>query len=378
MLNEDQQRFKKETIKFVKENLEYDIIKNDRESIFNRDAWRKFGEYGVQGWLIPKEYGGRELDVLTMVVGMEALGYSCLDDGILFGMNAHLLACAMPILNFGSEEQKRQYLPKMCNGEMICSHSATEPKTGSDVYGLTTSAEKNGTNYVINGEKHYATGGAFADIFIVFATTDPSLGAKGLSAFIIHRDNPGLIISPIVETMGERTAGIVRLKLDNCIVNESERLGPEGIGSLIFSTSMEWERGFILSRAIGTMERLLEKSLRYARSHKQFGKPIGSFQFISGKLVDMKIRLENSRYQLYHLAKKKEKKKTIVMDAAMVNLYVSEAWVDSSMNAMEIFGGNGYTVESGMEREVRNAIGGKFYSGTTEMQKIVISKFMGL
>lgn len=378
MLNENQQKFKQETIEFVKANLMYDIIKNDRESIFNRDAWNKCADYGVQGWLIPKIYGGKELDVLTMVCGMEALGYACLDDGLLFGINAHLLACAMPILNFGSEDQKKQYLPRMCNGEIICSHSATEPKSGSDIYALTTYAKKEGANYVINGEKHYVTNGAFADIFIVFATTDPSLGAKGLSAFIIHRDTPGLIISPMVETMGDRTAGIVRLKLSNCVVNESQRLGQEGIGSLIFSTSMEWERGFILSRAIGTMQRLLEKSLHYAKNHKQFGQPIGGFQFISGKLVDMKIRLENSRYHIYHLAKKKEKKKTIVMDAAMANLYVSEAWVDSSINTMEIFGGNGYTVESGIEREVRNAIGSKFYSGTSEMQKNVIAKFMGL
>jgi alkylation response protein AidB-like acyl-CoA dehydrogenase len=241
-----------------------------------------------------------------------------------------------------------------------------------------TTAEKRGSKYVLNGEKHYVTNGAVADMFIVFANTNPSLKEKGISAFIIHKDTPGLITSKVIETMGKRTAGIVRLRLENCEIDELQLLGSEGIGSLIFTSSMEWERGFILSRSIGAMERLLEKSLKYAKTHKQFGQPIGKFQYVSGKLVEMKMDLENAKNLIYNLAKKKDENKTVVMDAALVNLYVSEAWVRCSLNAIEIYGGNGYITENEIEREVRNAIGSKFYSGTTEMQKIVIAKFMGL
>lgn len=378
MLNQEQENIKKQAIRFARQSLDYDIIKNDHESIFNKAAWLKCAQYGVQGWLIPKRYGGKELGVLNTVCGMQGLGYACLDDGLLFGISAHLFACAMPILSFGTEEQKEKYLPLMCSGKIIASHSATEPKAGSDIYNLTTLAEKRSNKYVLNGEKHYVTNGAAADIFIVFASTNPSLKEKGISSFIIHKDTPGLITTPLIKTMGNRTAGIVRLKLENCEVDESQLLGSEGMGSLIFTSSMEWERGFILSRSVGSMERLFEKSLKYAKKHKQFGEPIGKFQYISGKLVEMKMCIENAKNLIYNLAKKKGEKKTVVMDAALVNLYVSEAWVKCSMNAIEIYGGNGYITENEIEREVRNSIGSKFYSGTTEMQKIVIAKFMGL
>ncbi|CAN0535189.1 unnamed protein product, partial [Scytosiphon promiscuus] len=151
--------FKKKVTFFAQEHLAYDVIKNDKESVFNRDAWRKCGEFGVQGWLIPKKYGGQELDVPTVVSGMQGLGYACMDDGLLFGISAHLFACAMPILNFGSEEQKLKYLPGMCNGTIISSHSATEPSAGSDIYSLTTTAKKDKDTYILNGQKHYVTNG---------------------------------------------------------------------------------------------------------------------------------------------------------------------------------------------------------------------------
>ena len=378
MWNQEQEEFKKNVINFVSENLNSDVIKNDRESVFNRVDWNKCGEFGVQGWLIPKGYGGFGLDVPTTICGMEGLGYACKDDGLLFSISAHLFACAMPILGFGTEEQKQLYLPPMCNGKMIASHSATEPKSGSDIYSLTTFAEKNHQRYVLNGEKHYVTNGSIANIFLVFASTDFSLGSKGISAFLIPRDTPGLIITPQIETMGDRTSGIVRIRLENCSISEKQRLGEEGAGSLIFSTSMEWERGFILARSVGTMERLLEKSIKYAKTHKQFGQPIGSFQLISSKLVDMKVRLENCRNLIINLAHKKKSKRVCIMDAAIANLYISESWVKSALSAMDIHGGNGYMVENELEREVRNALGSKFYSGTTEIQKIVISKFLGL
>lgn len=378
MLSQEQERLKQEAIKFAKEHLSYDMVKNDYESVFNKEAWLKCGKFGVQGFLVPKRYGGKGLGVLDTICSMQGLGYACLDDGLLFGLSAHLFACVMPIYSFGTDQQKEKYLPSMCLGETIGSHSATEREAGSDIYSLTTTAEKRGSKYILNGDKHYVTNGSNADVFTVFASTNPSLKEKGISAFIIDKDTPGLIRSERLKTMGNRTSGIIRLKLENCEVDASQILGREGMGSLIFTSSMEWERGFILSRSIGAMERLLEKSLKYAKKHKQFGQSIGKFQYIAGKLVEMKMHLENAKNVIYNLAKKKDDNKTVIMDAAMSNLCVSEAWVESSMRAIEIYGGNGYITEYEIEREVRNAIGSKFYSGTTEMQKIVIAKFMGL
>lgn len=377
MENINYKKFKQDVIQFGLNNLSYNMIKNDNKCIFNQQAWNKCGELGVQGWPIPQKYGGKGLSILKTIYGLQGLGYACKDNGLLFGISAHLWACAMPILSFGNETQKKHFLPLLSNGNIIAAHSATEPQAGSDVYSLTTTATKHKDTFILNGEKHYVTNGGVADIFIIFATTDITLGQKGISVFIVHRDNPGLIISPKVLTMGDRTCEIIRLKLQNCEVKKQHLLGQEGIGALIFSRSMEWERGFILTPAIGTMERLLDQSIKYARTHKQFGQPIGRFQLVSSKIVDMKIRLENCKSHITNLAHKKDNKKTAIMEAAIANLYISESWFKSTINAMEIHGGNGYMTEMEIERELRDALGSKFYSGTSEIQKTVIAKFLG-
>ncbi|MES2203587.1 MAG: acyl-CoA dehydrogenase family protein [Pseudomonadota bacterium] len=285
----EQERLRKEVIQFAHQSLSCDMIKHDREAIFNRDAWQKCGEFGVQGWLIPTNYGGKGFDILTAIYGMQALGYSCKDNGFLFGMNAHIWACEMPLLAFGSDAQKEKYLPLLASGQWIASHSATEPQAGSDIFNLKTTAQKKDDKYILNGAKHYVTNGAVADLFIVFASVDLALGEKGLTVFLIEKNTPGLVVTPVISTMGDRTAQVTRLKLENCEVPVSHRLGAEGAGMTIFSHSMEWERGFILGTAVGTMERILEKSMEYARKHKQFGQSISKFQLVSTKLVDMKI-----------------------------------------------------------------------------------------
>ncbi len=344
----------------------------------HREAWNKCGEFGVQGWLIPTAYGGQNLDILTVIYAMQALGYSCKDNGLLFGMNAHIWACEMPLLAFGSAEQKEKYLPLLASGKWIASHSATEPQAGSDIFNLTTTAQKKGDKYILNGNKHYVTNGAVADLFIVFASVDLTLGEKGLTVFLIEKDTPGLIVSPLISTMGDRTAQVTRLTLENCEVLATNRLGAERAGMTIFSHSMEWERGFILGTAVGTMERILEQSINYARKHKQFGQSISKFQLVSTKFVDMKLLLESSKLHLYKMAWMKKQRKIAFLEAAMTNLYISEAWVELCMKALEIHGGNGYMTELGLERELRDALGSKFYSGTSEIQRNVIAKFMGV
>lgn len=372
-----QEQLRKDVVEFARQSLSCDMIKHDREGVFNHDAWNKCGDFGVHGWLIPSAYGGGGLDILTTIYGMQALGYACKDNGMLFGMNAHIWACEMPLLSFGNNEQKEKYLPLLASGRWIGAHAATEPQAGSDIFNLTTIATKEGDEYIINGTKHYVTNGAVADLFIVFASIDLALGEKGLTVFLIEKGTPGLEITPVIPTMGDRTAQVTRLKLNNCVVPVRSRLGEEGAGMTIFTHSMEWERGFILSTAVGTMQRILEQSIDYARKHKQFGQSIAKFQLVSTKLVDMKLLLESAKMHLYKMAWMKEQRKIALLEAAITNLFISEAWVELCMKAIEIHGGNGYMTELELERELRDAIGSKFYSGTSEIQRTVIAKFIG-
>ncbi|MEG4811613.1 acyl-CoA dehydrogenase family protein [Microcoleus sp. F8-D3] len=376
--NSQQIQFKKKVIQFAQQSLISDLIKHDKEEIFNRDAWQKCCDFGVLGWPIPARYGGQELDILTTAYALQGLGYGCKDNGLIFSMNAHIWACEMPLLTFGTEEQKEKYLPLLCRGGWIASHAATEPQAGSDIYSLKTTAQKDGDKYILNGYKHYVTNGTLADLFIIFATVDPSLGKEGLTTFMIEKDTPGLILSEPISKMGMRTAEVPELRLENCEVSAANRLGEEGTGLAIFNHSMEWERGFILAAAVGTMERLLEQSIRYARSHKQFGQAIGKFQLVANKLVEMKLRLENAKAYLYKVAWMKENKQMALMEASMANLYISEAWVQSCLEAIEVHGAYGYLTNTELERELRDAIGSKFYSGTSEIQRVVIAKFLGL
>ncbi len=372
-----QEQLRKDVVQFARQSLSCDMIKHDREGVFNHDAWNKCGDFGVHGWLIPSAYGGSGLDILTTIYGMQALGYACKDNGMLFGMNAHIWACEMPLLSFGNNEQKEKYLPLLASGRWIGAHAATEPQAGSDIFNLTTIAKKEGDEYIINGTKHYVTNGAVADLFIVFASIDLALGEKGLTVFLIEKGTPGLEISPVISTMGDRTAQVTRLELKNCVVPARSRLGQEGAGMTIFTHSMEWERGFILGTAVGTMQRILEQSIDYARKHKQFGQSIAKFQLVSTKLVDMKLLLESAKMHLYKMAWMKEQRKIALLEAAITNLFISEAWVELCMKAIEIHGGNGYMTELELERELRDAIGSKFYSGTSEIQRAVIAKFIG-
>ncbi|NEQ86155.1 MAG: acyl-CoA dehydrogenase [Moorea sp. SIO2I5] len=376
--NSQQIAFKKKVIRFVQQSLISDLIKQDKEEIFNRDGWQKCCDFGIHGWPIPFRYGGQELDILTIACALQGLGYGCKDNGLIFGMNAHIWAGEMPLLTFGSEEQKEKYLPLLCREGWIASHAASEPQAGSDIYSLKTTAQKDGDKYILNGHKHYVTNGTVANLFIIFANVDPSLGKEGLTAFIIEKDTPGLVVQKTTSTMGVRTAQVAELKLENCEVSASHRLGKEGAGLAIFNHSMEWERGFILASAVGTMERLLEQSIRYARTHKQFGQAIGKFQLVANKLVDMKLRLESAKAHLYKVAWMKEHQKMALMEASMANLYISEAWVKSALEAIEVHGAYGYLTKTELERELRDAIGSKFYSGTSEIQRVVIGKFLGL
>jgi hypothetical protein len=309
---------------------------------------------------------------------MEGLGYGCHDNGLIFAINAQMWSVMMPILSFGSEELKRRYLPALCSGEMIGAHGMTEPDTGSDAYGLRTRAVRSGDGYILNGSKMFVTNAPVADMAVVFATVDPSKGMWGITGFIVDTGTPGFSVSRGIDKMGLRTSPMGELILQDCYIPLENRLGPEGTGARIFNHSMEWERSCILASNLGVMERQLEQSIAYARERIQYDQPIGKFQSVANRIVDMKVRLETARLILYKVAWLRKIGKPAAMEAAMAKLYLSECFVQSGLDAIRTLGGYGYMTEFEVERNLRDAIGGTIYSGTSDIQRNIIARLLGL
>jgi alkylation response protein AidB-like acyl-CoA dehydrogenase len=287
-------------------------------------------------------------------------------------------ACETPIVRFGTDEQKERYLPAMCDGSLIAAHGMSEPGSGSDAFSLRTTAAKHGDRYVLNGSKTFVTNAPGAGVFVLFATTDRSLGFAGLCAFLVDRDAPGLSVGPPLAKMGLRSSPMGEVFLDDCEIHESQLLGRRGGGMAIFNSSIQWERSCILASAVGTMQRQLERCVAHAREREQFGHAIGEFQAVAHRIVNMKVRLETSRLLLYRLARLMDERQPSAHEAALVKLHLSESFVQSSLDAVHVHGGYGYMEEYELERELRDAIGGRYYSGTSDMQKNIIARQLGL
>jgi alkylation response protein AidB-like acyl-CoA dehydrogenase len=375
---DEQLGFKKAVIGFAQKELNEGVIERDHHSIFPRELWKKCAEFGILGLPFPEKYGGSEADILTTMLTMEGLGYGCSDNGLVFGINAQLWSIQMPIMTYGTEAQKEKYLPGLCGGKIIGAHGMTEPDSGSDAYSLRTKADRCEQGYILNGTKMFVTNAPVADMAVVFATVDPAKAIWGLTAFLVDKGTPGFTISGHIEKMGLRTSPMGELILQDCFVPEENRLGAVGGGAKIFNHSMEWERSCILASYVGVMERQLEQSIQYARDRVQYGQPIGKFQSVANRIVDMKVRLETARLLLYKVAWLKKMGKPSTMEAAMVKLYLSESFVASGMDAIRTMGGYGYMTEWEVERDVRDAIGGILYSGTSDIQRNIIARLLGL
>jgi alkylation response protein AidB-like acyl-CoA dehydrogenase len=377
-LDADQLAFRDSVVRFATAELNDDVIQRDRTGQFNCAAFKKCAEFGIQGLPIPPEYSGSAADPLTVVVAMEALGYGCKDSGLLFSINAQMWSFQIPVLKFGTEAQKCKYLPPLCRGDMVAVHAMTEPESGSDAFSLRTQAVRSNGGYVLNGTKTFITNAPIADAILVFATVDRQKGMQGISAFIVDKDTHGLKTSQHLDKMGLRTSPMAEVVLEDCEVPLENRLGPEGAGVAIFNCSMEWERGSILASCLGTMQRQLETCVQYARDRKQFGRPIGKFQAIAHRIANMKVRLEAARWLVYRVAWLKQQGKSAVMDAAIAKLQVSESFVQSCLDAIQIHGAYGYMTESGIERDLRDSISGTIYSGSSEIQRNIIAAWLGL
>lgn len=376
--SEDQLALRRSIVEFAQRELGEGIQADDRSGTLSRTKWRKCAEMGIHGLAVPEEYGGTGHDVLTTVAAIEALGYGCADAGLLFAIGAQMWAVQSPILRFGNDAQKQHYLPRLLSGEIIGAHAITEPGSGSDTFSMTATAEKRGDEYVLNGSKTFATNAPVADVFVVFATTNAKRGFMGVTAFLIDKGTPGLTTGKAIDKMGIRTSPMGEVFLSDCVVPASARLGREGNGGTIFTHSMGWERTCILAGAVGAMERQLETCIAYAAQREQFGKAIGKFQSVSNKIVQMKIRFETSRLLLYRAAWLRANGQEATAEVAMAKLCISEAHVASSLDAIQIHGGYGYSTETGIERDLRDALGSRIYSGTSEIQHEIIARAIGL
>jgi alkylation response protein AidB-like acyl-CoA dehydrogenase len=376
--SEEQQAFRREVMRFAKGELASDVVARDLAEEFDWDGWKKCAQFGIHGLPIPKEYGGSDAGILTTLCALEALGYGCRDNGLLFSINAHMWSSEIPILHFGTEAQKKRYLPKLVSGEFIGVHAMTEPMTGSDAYNMRSRAERKGDRYVINGSKTFITNAQYADMVIVFANLDASKGAGGVSAFIVDKGTPGFTISKKLHKMGLRTSPMAELAFQDCEVPVENLLGKEGGGPAIFTASMEWERICILASHVGGMQRTLETCVSYAKERHQFGQPIGHFPAIANKVAEMDMRLETARLVLYKAAWLKEQGRHPLREASIAKLYVAEACIQNALDAIQIHGGYGYMTEYQIERELRDVIASKIYSGTSEIQKKIIAGLHGL
>jgi alkylation response protein AidB-like acyl-CoA dehydrogenase len=377
-LSENQLQLQNAAIEFAQAELNDDIIRRDRDEVFSLEGWKKCAHFGAMGLPVPSEYGGMGLGITDVIAVMEGLGYGARDHGLLFSINAHLWTNSLPILVYGTEEQKRKYLPGLSSGELIGANGASEPDAGSDIFSMRTRAERRGDCYVLNGAKTFVSNASVANLFAIYATVDPALGAMGITAFLVERDTPGLTVSRGLEKMGLRTSPMAEIVLDNCTIPAANRLGREGRGVAVFESSMEWERGCILANYLGLMRRQLEGCIAHVRNRKQFGQPIGKFQSVANKVVDMKVRLDTCRPLVYRIGWLKERNKPAMMESSIAKIYVSESLVHSCMDALQIHGGYGYMVEQGIERELRDALGSTLYSGTSEIQRNVIAKCLGI
>ena len=374
----DQERLWRRVLDETRTKLQPHVARRGYDRLFGYEEWRRCGQIGLLGLSVPSHYGGLGLDRLTTARLMEAFGLGCEDMGLVFASGAHLFACVMPILEYGSDALKERMLPRLCSGEWIGANAITEAEAGSDVFSLQTRAVREGDTYILDGTKTFVTNGPVADLIVVYATVNPAHGFLGITAFAVERKTAGLIAESPFDKMGLTSipAGVVRLEA--CRVPATHRLGAEGQGGMVFNQSMQWERLGLFAGYLGMMERQLDAVVDHATRRRQFRKRIGKYQAVSHRIANMKLRLETARLLLYRGCWRLDQGQGSALDASLAKLAVSEASVLSSLDAIQIFGGAGFMTTAGIERGLRDAVAGTIASGTSEMQRQVIAKELGL
>lgn len=350
------------------------FVEKMEQGQFPRDILAKMGQLGLMGIPVPQQYGGAEMDFVAYVAALHELSKVSATVGVI--LSVHTSVCTNPILYFGTEQQKQTYVSKLASGEFLGAFCLTEAHAGSDAASIKTRAIKKDDHYLINGSKMFITNGGEADVYIVFAVTEPHVGRKGMTAFIVEKTTPGFIVGKDERKMGLHGSRTVQLTFENMKVPVENVLGKEGEGFKIALANLDVGRIGIAAQALGIAEAALEAATEYAKGRIQFGKPIAKQQGIGFKLADMATAVEAARLLVYQAADLRAKGKPCGKEASMAKLFASKTAVEVSTEAIQVFGGYGYTEDYPVERFFRDAKITEIYEGTSEIQRIVISKHL--
>jgi len=381
-LSKQQEKVQHDILHFAQAHFNEDLVERDKNQIFERSLWKLTGEQKLMGLCIPEQYGGKGYDPLTTVIALEAFAQGCEDGGLCFAIAAHLFASAVPIWAFGSEEQRQSYLPKLCDGSWIAANAMTESSSGSDAFDLATAATLKSSvveanQFELNGHKTYVTNGPNADVLLTYASTNKDKGFfGGISCFILNKTDHAFKVSTALDKVGVRTCHMSEVFYDRLTVNESALLGKVGAGGPIFNHSMEWERICLGAIHLGVMKRMLDKTVEFTKQRKSGGKSIGDNQAVSHTLSELRTRLECAKLLTYQSAWKLGQSQRVALDASMTKLTVSELFKDFALSLSQIYAGQAYVNNHEVGRMMRDALGSTIYSGTSEVQKNIISKLI--
>ena len=371
-LSEDHRMVQDMVRKMANEHIAPRAAEYDRTREFPWENIKKLAELGLMGVTVPEEYGGSGMDSLAYVLVIEELSRACASTGVITAVQNSL--GEYPLMAFGTDEQKRKYLPMMASGEKIAAYALTEPGSGSDAAGMATTCRLEGDHWVLNGQKNWITNSTAAELFIVYATKDPALGHKGVCCFIVEKDFEGFSIGKHEETMGVRASGTCPLAFDNVKVPKENLLGEEGKGFNIAMAALDTGRVGIAAQAVGIAQAALDEAIKYSKERQQFKRPISSFQLVQEMLVHMATHIEAARLMVYRAAMKRDSGEKFTKEASMAKWYASEVAVKAALDAIQVHGGYGYSKEYPVERFLRDAKVTQIYEGTSEVQKLVIAR----
>lgn len=359
--------------------LDDGLVEREQDGVWSRDLWRRCAEQGLTGLAIAKDFGGGGYGAVTTALALEAFGRSCQDSGLVFSVAAHLLAGAVPLSLFGSEEQKAKYLPGLCDGSSVAALAMTEPLSGSDAYSLSSRAWKIDGGFRIDGHKTLITNAPVADVLIVGAISEVERsGPSKVSAFLVEGSTPGIERSDAFDLLGLRTAQVGEVSMDGVEVDDSALLGRRGAGGAIFQTAMDWERTCLFAAHVGTVDRLLAQTVRFVKSRRPGGQSLASRQAVAHQLADLKVQLEAARLLVYRSAWQLDRRRSATQQAAMAKLFTSETLLATAVNALRLHGGEGLRRGGELERAYRDAVAATLYSGASEIQRNLIAAFLGL
>ncbi|WP_077329384.1 acyl-CoA dehydrogenase [Virgibacillus siamensis] len=373
-LTEEQEMLRKMVRDFAKKEVEPTAAERDEEERFDRKIFDQMAELGLTGIPWPEEYGGIGADFVSYVIAVEELSRVCASTGVT--LSAHLSLASWPIYKYGNEEQKKTFLYRLATGEALGAYALSEPGSGSDAAGMKTIAKKDGDDYILNGSKVWITNGGVADLYIVFAMTNPEARHKGISAFIVEKGTEGFTFGKKEKKLGIRSSPTTELIFENCRVPKENMLGEEGEGFKIAMTTLDGGRNGIAAQALGIAQGALDASTDYAKEREQFGKPIAANQGISFKLADMATDVEAARLLTYQAAWLESEGKPYGKASAMSKLFAGDAAMRITVEAVQVFGGYGYTKDYPVERYMRDAKITQIYEGTNEIQRLVIGRML--